>query len=128
MRFAMRLGGSRADSEDAVQEALTALWSHRDAVPHDKGKSFILTATARPETSQQADERFDMREAIELSLKSLPEVQRAILQLRDVEGYSYQEIASTLSLSDQQVQVYLFRARVGMRKQLIQMGYDNQDR
>lgn len=145
MRFAMRLGGSRADSEDAVQEALTALWSHRDAVPHDKGKSFILSATyrslmmalrhgrvvqqhastARPETSQQADERFDMREAIELSLKSLPEVQRAILQLRDVEGYSYREIGETLALSDTQVQVYLFRARVAMRKQLKALGYDN---
>ena len=52
-------------------------------------------------------------------------MQRAILQLRDVEGYSYREIGETLSLSDSQVQVYLFRARVAMRKQLKLMGYDN---
>ena len=71
------------------------------------------------------DERFDLREAIEKSLQMLPPVQRAILQLRDVEGYSYHEIALTLNLSDDRVQVYLFRARVNMRKQLKQLGYDN---
>ena len=74
---------------------------------------------------QDPDLRFDLREAIERSLQALPEVQRAILQLRDVEGYSYREIGETLSLSDSQVQVYLFRARVAMRKQLQLMGYDN---
>ena len=77
------------------------------------------------ETVTAPDERFDLREAIECSLQALPEVQRAILQLRDVEGYSYAEIGETLGLSDSQVQVYLFRARVTMRKQLKLMGYDN---
>ena len=77
------------------------------------------------EQTQAPDERFDLREAIEKSLQTLPEVQRAILQLRDVEGFSYAEIGETLALSDSQVQVYLFRARVAMRKQLKTMGYDN---
>ena len=77
------------------------------------------------ENVQMPDERFDLHEAIERALQTLPEVQRAILQLRDVEGYSYAEIGETLSLSDSQVQVYLFRARVNMRKQLKQLGYDN---
>lgn len=145
MRFAMRCCNSRPDCEDAVQEALAALWSHHDDVPQAKGKSYLLSASYRSlmmtlrhskvvqmheqqalqETTQQPDERFDLREAIERSLQVLPEVQRAILQLRDIEGYSYVEIGETLSLSDQQVQVYLFRARVAMRKQLKLMGYDN---
>lgn len=145
MRFAMRCCPCRPDCEDAVQEALAALWSHREEVPQDKGKNYLLSVAYRrlmmtlrhgkvvreheertvEETAQMPDERFDMREAIERSLQALPEVQRAILQLRDVEGYSYQEIGVTLSLSDSQVQVYLFRARVAMRKQLKLMGYDN---
>jgi RNA polymerase sigma-70 factor (ECF subfamily) len=145
MRFAMRCCPSRPDCEDAVQEALASLWSHRDEVSSDKGKGYLLSAAYRslmmilrhskvarmhaeqatPETVQMPDERFDLREAIERCLQTLPEVQRAILQLRDVEGYSYAEIGETLSLSDSQVQVYLFRARVTMRKQLKQMGYDN---
>lgn len=147
MRFAVRCGGGRSDCEDAVQEALAALWSHREDVPAAKGKSYLLSAAYRSlmsslrhrrveqqyvasatpvdEPLQQPDERFDLREAIERSLQVLSEVQRAILQLRDVEGYSYQEIGETLKLSDSQVQVYLFRARVAMRKQLKSMGYDN---
>lgn len=145
MRFAMRCHSCRPDCEDAVQEALASLWSHHDEVTEAKGKAYLLGAAYRSlmmtlrhrqvverhaeifgalqETSHGPDERFDMREAIEHSLQTLPEVQRAILQLRDVEGYSYAEIGETLSLSDSQVQVYLFRARVTMRKQLKQMGY-----
>jgi RNA polymerase sigma-70 factor (ECF subfamily) len=149
MQFAMRCCNSRPDCEDAVQEALAALWCHRDEVPQEKGKSYLLSSAYRclmmtlrhnkvvrsheAEASlagrhafQEPDERFDLREAIERSLQALPEVQRAILQLRDVEGYSYAEIGETLSLSDSQVQVYLFRARVAMRKQLKTMGYDNE--
>lgn len=147
MRFALRCGGSWSDCEDAVQEALAALWNHRDEVPRDKGKGYLLSVAYRSLMQtlrhskvvqqhaeatqalapgyQDPDLRFDLREAIERSLQALPEVQRAILQLRDVEGYSYREIGETLSLSDSQVQVYLFRARVAMRKQLKLMGYDN---
>ncbi len=145
MRFVVRCGGSRPDCEDAVQEALAALWSHRGEVPQEKGKSYLLSVAYRNlmmsirhgkvvqmhaeqaivEQTQAPDERFDLREAIEKSLQTLPEVQRAILQLRDVEGFSYAEIGETLALSDSQVQVYLFRARVAMRKQLKTMGYDN---
>jgi RNA polymerase sigma-70 factor (ECF subfamily) len=146
MRFAVRCGGSKADAEDAVQEALAALWKQHEAVPREKGKSYLLSAAyrnlmmairhdkvvqrhAESQTGmavhQEPDERFDLREAIELGLQVLPEVQRAILQLRDVEGYSYAEIGETLGLSDSQVQVYLFRARVAMRKQLNAMGYGN---
>ena len=77
------------------------------------------------QVAQAPDDGFDLRDAIERALSVLPEVQRAILQLRDVEGYSYTEIGDTLNLNADRVQVYLFRARVAMRKQLILLGYDN---
>ena len=145
MRFVVRCGGCREDCEDAVQEALASLWDHRDSVDAAKGKSYLIGVAYRrlmshfrheavvrdyaagtvPAVSQMPDEGFDLKDAIERSLQALPEVQRAILQLRDVEGYSYVEIGEALSLSDKQVQVYLFRARVAMRKQLKTMGYDN---
>lgn len=147
MRLAVRCGGSKADSEDAVQEALASLWQSHENIALEKGKGFLLSATYRrlmstfrhrkvqqdyaaaefaSDTHSQApDENFDLREAIERSLAVLPEVQRAILQLRDVEGYSYAEIGETLQLSNDRVQVYLFRARVAMRKQLIKLGYGN---
>lgn len=145
MRFAVRCGCRREDCEDAVQEALASLWKHRESVDVVKGKSYLLSAAYRrlmshfrhdavvheyaekmvTQVTQMPDESFDLNDAIERSMQTLPEVQRAILQLRDVEGYSYAEIGETLSLSDKQVQVYLFRARVAMRKQLKTMGYGN---
>ena len=147
MRFAVRCGGSKADSEDAVQDALASLWTRHEGVALEKGKGYLLSATYQRLMSmfrhqavqrdhaaelatrgvQAPDEGFDLREAVERSLSALPEVQRAILQLRDVEGYSYAEIGETLELDKNRVQVYLFRARVAMRKQLIKLGYgDNQ--
>ena len=128
-----------------MQEALASLWSNRESVSAAKGKSYLLSTAYRRLMSHfrhdavvheyaaevqatgsehySPDSNFDLKDAIEQSLQTLPEVQRAILQLRDVEGYSYAEIGETLSLSDKQVQVYLFRARVAMRKQLKTMGY-----
>ena len=41
----------------------------------------------------------------------LPEKQRTIVQLRDIEGKSYKEIADVLQLTEEQVKVNLFRAR-----------------
>ena len=143
MRFAVRLCANRVECEDAVQDALISLWEHRKRVTKEKGRNYLFGTAYRRLMSRfrqvdmeqrhaqyvaltdtiQPDEGFDLREAIEHSLQTLPEVQKAILQLRDVEGYSYAEIGETLALSDSQVQVYLFRARVAMRKQLKLMGY-----
>ena len=41
----------------------------------------------------------------------LPEKQRTVLQLRDIEGKSYKEIAAFLEISEEQVKVNIFRAR-----------------
>ena len=41
----------------------------------------------------------------------LPEKQRTCMQLRDVEGKSYKEIAAVMGITEQQVKVNIFRAR-----------------
>ena len=61
----------------------------------------------------------DVREAIERAADQLPDIQRAVLMLRDWEGYSYKEIAEITGLSDSQVKVYLFRARKKMKELLV---------
>jgi RNA polymerase sigma-70 factor (ECF subfamily) len=48
----------------------------------------------------------------------LPPIQKSIILLRDLEGYSYEEIGDILQLSSSQVKVYLFRARNKIKKQL----------
>ena len=147
MRFAVRLCTDRTECEDAVQEAFAALWENRQQVPEANGKSYLMGVAYRRlmmgfrrrrtdqryiqtqrQQSTEPDTAFELRDALDRALKTLPEVQRAILQLRDVEGYSYREIGETLDLNDDQVQVYLFRARTAMRRELIKLGYDEYKR
>ena len=66
------------------------------------------------------EEKFDHKERLSLVRKimdTLPEVQRSIMELRDIEGKTYQEIADMLKLSETQVKVYLHRARTSIRQQ-----------
>jgi RNA polymerase sigma-70 factor (ECF subfamily) len=41
----------------------------------------------------------------------LPEKQRSCMQLRDIEGKSYRDIAEIMNITEQQVKVNIFRAR-----------------
>ena len=61
---------------------------------------------------------FELKEIIDKCLKTLPEIQKSILLLRDMEGYSYEEIGEMLNLNESQVKVYLFRARQKIKDQI----------
>ena len=66
------------------------------------------------------EERFDQKERLSLVrqiMDTLPEVQRSIMELRDIEGKTYQEIGNILKLTESQVKVYLHRARTSIRQQ-----------
>ena len=55
---------------------------------------------------------------VERIVNILPPIQKSIILLRDIEGYSYGDIGQILDLSPSQVKVYLFRARMKIKKQL----------
>ena len=61
------------------------------------------------------DER---RKAVARAIKSLPEKYRAAIVLRDVEGFSYDRIAETLSLSEGTVKSRINRARNLLKEKL----------
>ena len=52
-------------------------------------------------------------------INGLPEKQRLVIHLRDIEGKSYKEIAVVLNLTEEQVKVNLFRARQKVKQQFI---------
>jgi RNA polymerase sigma factor (sigma-70 family) len=54
-------------------------------------------------------------------IAALPEKQRQVIHLRDVEGYTYNEICDILELDMNQVKVNLFRARNAVREKLVKM-------
>lgn len=137
--FALHCHSNMPDCQDAVQEAFAALWKNLDNVRFEKGKAFLLSVTYRqlmmtlrarktaernlsaipePDTAYRPDENSELKDALHKAMQLLPETQKAMLKLRDIDGYSHRDIAEILDVSEKQVQVYLFRARVAMRKQL----------
>ncbi len=137
-RFALKLARERMAAEDLVQDAFTVLWENREKVSKEKAKPYLFQVLYRRfvdeyrrrqrwtewghaamVSASYEDRPPDVREAIERAADQLPDIQRAVLMLRDWEGYSYKEIAEITGLSDSQVKVYLFRARKKMKELLV---------
>lgn len=144
-RFAYRMLGSSEEAKDVVQEVLIKLWSGRDqleGVSNLEAWSMRITKNLSLDRLRQQqrrpmdsiDQLLELKQgnpspfettAMQESMKSigeliagLPEKQRQVMHLRDIEGYSYQEICDILELDMNQVKVNLFRARNAVRERL----------
>lgn len=144
-RFAYAILGNAMEAEDVVQEVLIKLWNQREHIDQiqnldawcirvtknlaiDKTRSVHRRAFDLPEQTEMADRSVNPHRAAELGdavekvkqlMNRLPASQRMVMQLRDIEGLAYDEIAQQLELSMEQVKVYLHRARKTIREQLI---------
>lgn len=145
-RFALRIVGNPMEAEDVVQEVFIKVWKNKNNLTEinnleawcmsvtrnlsiDKVRSKFRRETEMPEGVDWKDEGISPHKNAELSdtisrvkklMEDLPESQRQVMELRDIEELSYQEIAEALDLSMEQVKVYLHRARKTIRQQLIQ--------
>lgn len=125
-------------SHDIVQESFMKLWIKREKIDSAKGKSYLFTTAyhtmidhirknSRNISIDNAeyiqDESYnsysDLKEILNLAVDKLPEIQRSVLMLRDYEGYSYQEIGEITNLSESQVKVYIYRARLFLKKFIV---------
>ena len=127
-RLALRITLNPAEAEDVVQETLLRIWQGRDKLEDaaldcagKAGHGNVTLDLDRHDTAlTQPSEQMDRQERVALIRKlmdSLPETQRSIMQLRDIEGKTYIEIADILQLTEAQVKVYLHRARTKVREQ-----------
>lgn len=62
--------------------------------------------------------RREVRVAISHALEALPVGQRAVVTLRDLEGFDADEVCSILQISETNQRVLLHRARAGLRRML----------
>jgi RNA polymerase sigma-70 factor (ECF subfamily) len=60
----------------------------------------------------------ETRERLEQAIESLPATQRAVISLRDIEGWSSEEVRNALDLSETNQRVLLHRARSKVRAAL----------
>ena len=144
-RFAMRMVDNVALAEDVVQEVLIKLWDKRSELPHIQNLeawSIRLTRNlsvdklrskhqkvdgfqegfdmvSMTQTPAEIMESKDALQRIHQLIQTLPEKQKLVLQLRDIEELSYKEIAEILELPMNQVKVNLFRARQHLKEKLI---------
>lgn len=145
-RLALRITLDSAEAEDIVQETMIRVWNKReewiqfgsieaycltiarnlaiDKSQLKEAKNVELTSETR-ETPDAAFNPYDrlvneeQMGIIHQLVNKLPEKQRSIMLLRDVEGKSYKEISEIMALSEEQVKVNLFRARQKIRQQFI---------
>ena len=71
------------------------------------------------ETTTHIDRAFEAHDQLYKAMDAIPAIQKSALVLKDIEGYSYKEIGKMLDLTIQQVEVYIFRARVALKKELL---------
>jgi RNA polymerase sigma-70 factor (ECF subfamily) len=143
-RLALRITLNPAEAEDVVQETMIRVWNRRDQWEEIASiEAFCLTICRHLALDRQKnaanqvatlDESHDARDnsysanpeemavqrdriaLVRRLIDQLPEKQRCCMQLRDIEGKSYKEIADVLDITEQQVKVNIFRARQTIRQ------------
>ena len=133
-RFVVKNLKNDAMAADVVQDTFEKLWIKLEDVSGLKVKTYLFTSAYHtmidyirkekrysdtdPVTLNEANESkqySDLAEILDKAVQNLPEDQKAVLMLRDYEGYSYREIAEITKLSESQVKVYIYRARVYLK-------------
>jgi RNA polymerase sigma-70 factor (ECF subfamily) len=148
-RYALNILKSDVDAEDVIQEVLIKVWQRRDQFDLiDNKEAWCMTVTrnlcidkirAKKQSSQdvseyhfiadhsappdiQAEDRENLKIVMDV-LNTLPENQKEIIHLRDIEGYTYKEISDLIGISEDQVKVNLFRARQKLKEKLKNFKY-----
>ena len=143
-RLAKRLLVSTEEAEDATQELYFKLWRNKEKLVNYKNvEAFAMTMTKnycfdRLKSKQASNltlvhsnykekdtaletkiEQRDSVSQVHVLIDKLPEQQKLVIQLRDIEQYDFEEIGKMLDLKPTAVRVALSRARKTIREELI---------
>lgn len=141
-RFILKHLRDEEKARDVVQDAFEKMWLKLDEINAEKAKSYLFTTAYRtmidylrkdqkqtrlPEFEENirhySEQYSDLNEVLHSALDKLPEIQKTVVLLRDYEGYSYEEIGQITGLSESQVKVYIFRARIALKEYLVSIDY-----
>ncbi len=142
-RLAKRILVSKDEAEDAVQEVFLKLWKGKQNIENYKNpEAFAITMTknycldrlkskqasnlkivhSNYQTSENVEKNIEANDGVALVFKimeTLPEQQKIVLQLRDVEQFEFSEIAKMLDSNETAIRVALSRARKTVRDAMI---------
>jgi RNA polymerase sigma factor (sigma-70 family) len=134
-RFILKNIRDKDKAKDIVQDTFEKLWIKLADIDATKVKSYLFTSAYHTMIDAIRREKFkgdfdtiveenyathntfnDIRSVLDEALKKLSDIQRAVILLRDYEGYSYDEIGQITNLNESQVKVYIYRARVVLKE------------
>jgi RNA polymerase sigma-70 factor (ECF subfamily) len=143
-RLAKILLVSREEAEDATQELIFKLWRNKEKLSDYKNvEAFAMTMTKNycydrlkskqasnltlvhsnyKEKDTSLDKKVEHNDSVNLVhklIEKLPEQQKTIIQLRDIEQYDFDEICKMVDMKPTAVRVALSRARKTIREELI---------
>lgn len=143
-RLAKRLLISSDEAEDAVQEMYYKLWKNKSKMSSYKSvEAMAMTMTknycldrlkskqagnlslvhnnyvSKEASLERKIEAKDNLDNVQKWMEDLPEQQKIIMQLRDIEQYEFSEIADILEISEGAIRVALSRARKTIKEKLI---------
>jgi RNA polymerase sigma-70 factor (ECF subfamily) len=143
-RLAKRLLVSSDEAEDATQELYFKLWKNKvkiasydnveayammmiknyclDQLKSKRASNLTLVHSNYTDGNSSLQHQVEIEDSTEIlknMIDELPEKQRMIVQLRDVENYEYHEIAKILGMEPTAIRVALSRARKTLREKFI---------
>ena len=143
-RLAKRLLVSTEEAEDATQELYFKLWNNREKLENYKSvEAFAMTMTKNycfdrlkskqasnltlvhsnyKENDTSLQRKVELNDSVNIVhdlIEELPEQQKLVIQLRDVEQYEFEEIGKMLDMKPTAVRVTLSRARKTIKNQLL---------
>lgn len=142
-RLALRITLDSLEAEDVVEDTLVKVWERREELLKIRNLEIFCLTICRNlaidrsqqkeaqhlsydesrtddfiDTTDLADERIEREERfakVRACFALLPEKQRTALQLRDIDGRSYEEVAAIMKISGSDVKVTLHRARQSLK-------------
>ena len=145
-RLAFRIMGNEQDAEDMVQDTFLKLWKKRNELPELENDEAYCTTLLKntcydavrarrpnvdspPEDLNVADDRMtneivEQRDEVNTVMhliEMLPDLQRQIIRMKDIDDYSYEEIEQRTGLTMINIRVTLSRARKKIREQFMQI-------
>lgn len=154
LRFAIQFLKDEDEAKDVVQDVFLKLWQKRDELEKIENiEAFamrmtrnrcldIIRATKTIPINAETDrkmkeETVDVHNQVEFTesanqikklIENLPDLQRTVMYLRDIEQLSYDEIAETTELQLNAIRVNLSRARKKVRDEFLKLNEDGNQR
>jgi RNA polymerase sigma-70 factor (ECF subfamily) len=135
-RFALYLSGDRSQAEDITSETFVRVWTSPETIKLATVKGYLFTIARNlflhgvrgksrhvgldreiPDPQASPYDRAERKQelhAVLAGLQELPEIDRAALLMRALDGMAYEEISRALGISLSSAKVKIHRARLAL--------------